>query len=269
MFSVLMSLYHKESVTNLIECFESLKAQTMKPNEIVLVVDGPISEELDITVKSYVVELNIKLIRLKENVGLGMALNQGLKHCNYDIIARMDTDDICTSNRFENQIYKFHKDEELALLGSAIIEFDEGNNERYKILPRTQEEIKEYCLWKNPFNHMTVVFRKNKVNSVGGYEHHFFMEDYNLWIRMISKGLKVENSDEILVRARVGKDMLKKRRGIKYIHSEWKLFRLKYKLLNISLISASYIFLLRVISRLVPLTILKSIYDNDRKSTVK
>ncbi|EMK5833536.1 glycosyltransferase, partial [Citrobacter sedlakii] len=123
-FSVLMSLYIREKAENLHHCLQSLYNQTLHADEIVLVYDGPISEDLENVVNHWMTYLPINIVKLKENVGLGQALNCGLAQCKHDIVARMDTDDICHSDRFMKQIDFLSNNKDVAILGSYIEEFD-------------------------------------------------------------------------------------------------------------------------------------------------
>jgi len=265
MFSVLMSLYYKENKKNLDECLLSLEKQTLTPSEIIIVYDGPIPNELNKIVEKYKETLNIIVVFIESNIGLGLALNTGLEYCNYEIVARMDTDDICEPSRFEYQIPYF-KDNNLDLLGSSVIEFnDRTNKTREKKLPLNSNEIFKYSLFKNPFNHMSVVFRKTSVKKVGGYKHHLYMEDYNLWLRMISNKYKVENSSLNLLRVRVNDDMILRRKGFLYIKSEYILFKLKNNLFPGNKILNLIFFITRVSTRILPTQLLKKIYDFDRR----
>ncbi|WP_241618939.1 glycosyltransferase, partial [Rosenbergiella epipactidis] len=187
-FSVLMSLYKNEKSEYLSSCLESLANQTVKPTEIIVVIDGPISEELYKVIKDFKYILPIIIKPLDKNVGLGKALNYGLGFCNYNYIARMDTDDICLPERFEKQLEYMISNPKVSLLGSSIIEFDK-NYEREKNLPVDNVDIIKFAKWKNPFNHMSVFFKKEDVIKLGGYKHHLYMEDYNLWLRIIDAGL--------------------------------------------------------------------------------
>ncbi|MFP9429319.1 glycosyltransferase [Enterobacter sp. LM3] len=265
-FSVLMSLYYKEDPVYLDSCFASLANQSLLPTEIVCVFDGPLNADLENVVLKWSEKLNVNIVRLPVNVGLGNALNKGLAHCSFDIVARMDSDDICLPERFQKQIPLFFSDKDLILLGSGIDEFEvcENTIKSVRKVPLSQAEIRESCKIKNPFNHMTVVFRKNKILSLGGYQHHFLMEDYNLWLRVIAKGYKVENVDSSLVKARVGNGMVGRRKGIKYIKSEWELFMLKKKLGFQSFIPGICVFLMRSVPRLLPKTMLSMLYNISR-----
>ncbi|HHA1915566.1 TPA: glycosyltransferase [Enterobacter asburiae] len=265
-FSVLMSLYHKEEPVFLDTCFASLANQLLSPTEIVCVFDGPLNAGLENVVFKWSEKMNINIVRLPVNVGLGNALNKGLAHCSYDIVARMDSDDICLPERFQKQIPLFFSDNDLILLGSGIDEFEVCENKVKSIrkVPLSEAEIRECCKIKNPFNHMTVVFRKKEILSLGGYQHHFLMEDYNLWLRVIAKGYKVGNIDCSLVKARVGNGMVGRRKGVKYIKSEWELFILKKNLGLHSFFSGLCIFLMRSIPRLLPVTMLSMLYNISR-----
>lgn len=261
-----MSLYDKELPGNLHECLYSIYRQTLKPTEIICVFDGPIKKTLLDVISQWQKELNIIVVKLDENVGLGSALNIGLKQCNYDIVARMDTDDICEQRRFEIQIPYFVKNKSICLLGGQIAEFS-GNISDVsgkRLVPLTYEDIKTFAKKKNPFNHMTVVYRRHIIESVGGYKEHYFMEDYNLWLRVISSGYYFENLNEILVFARGGDNMVARRRGGKYIRSEFQLAILKYKL-NIQSFPMSFLwFVLRSIARILPVNFLSKIYKLNR-----
>ena len=266
-FSVLISLYHKETPQFLIECLESLKNQTLPATEIVMVYDGAITTELGEVVTQFITILPIKIVRLPQNVGLGKALNEGLKHCSYNWVFRMDSDDICLPERFAKQVDFITQHPNVVLLSGYIAEFEEDKNTilSYRKVPIGNEKIKKYALSRSPFNHVTVAFRKNIIEEVGGYQHHLFLEDYNLWLRVIAKGYEVGNLDETLVLVRAGDSMISRRRGKEYIKGEWKLFNLKRKLKLQNIFSGFFTFLLRVIPRILPTKTLKTIYKFLRK----
>ncbi len=267
-FSVLMSLYNKENPVYLKACLQSLSTQNLMPTEVVIVFDGPINDELEKIIYEFMPSLKIIIVKLEKNVGLGEALNSGLSHCSFDLVARMDTDDICLPNRFELQVSEFIHDPELVLLGSYISEFSGpvDNIISNREVPTSSFDIMEYSKIKNPFNHMTVIFRKAVIASVGGYKHHPFMEDYNLWLRVICSNYSTKNIPLPLVLARVGKEMLKRRSGLNYIRSEYQLALLKHELKLQNFLNAVITFLLRSIPRILPLRILSGIYNFDRKS---
>ena len=244
---------------------ESLQNQTLCASEIILVKDGPVSKQIDKVIASFDGLLPIKVIEIKENVGLGIALKIGLSKCSNEIIARFDSDDINRLNRFELQIKEINSDFSLDLVAGHISEFRSKKNDINSVRKSALnlKQFKRTIVWKNPINHVTVMFKKSLVNNVGGYQNHLFMEDYNLWIRMLSSiKIKFIGIDKVLVDVRVGeKSMFKRRRGLQYIKSEFQLFSLKLKYLNTNYIIILLTFFLRIIPRLMPVFIIKVIYS--------
>ncbi|MCJ0829561.1 glycosyltransferase [Acinetobacter sp. NIPH1876] len=266
-FSILLSLYHKEKVEYLEKCFESIwDQQTLKPTEIVLVLDGPIGEGLTKSVEHWQQKLGniLKIVTLAENVGLGKALNEGLKHCTNEWVFRMDTDDICTPDRFSKQVAFIQENPDVVLFGGQILEFNQDVSDAHvlKAVPENHNEIKAFAQNRCPFNHMTVAYRHDVITVLGAYQHHLFMEDYNLWLRVIGAGYKVANLPDVILFARVGNGMHARRKGLEYIKSEKKLLDLKKELKLQDPIHANIVFLLRSVFRLLPSTMLGKIYNN-------
>lgn len=219
-FSVLMSLYAKEKPEYLVECLKSVMSQTVLPSEIVIVKDGPLTEELEKTLDNFV-KVNPSLfvfVPLEKNVGLGLALREGVTHCKNDLIARMDTDDIAREDRFSIQLAEFEKDPDLDICGSHIIEFegDVVNEVAKRTVPLLDKDIKKYQKRRDGFNHMTVMYKKEAVLKAGNYQSCMLMEDSLLWVNMFMSGAKAMNVDDYLVYARVGKDMFERRGGLAY-----------------------------------------------------
>lgn len=266
-FSILMSAYYKDNSLDLDKCFFSLwDDQTLKPSEIILVKDGFLSDELENVIPIWKEKLGKRLIviALKENIGLGKALNEGLKHCSYDWVFRMDTDDICTPDRFQKQVEFIQNNPDVVLFGGQIQEFGSELNDLHKIrsVPTSDVEIRKSIGKRNPFNHMTVAYRKDVIMQLGGYKHHLFMEDYNLWLRVIGAGYKVANLPDVLLYARIGNGMHARRRGWQYIKSEKQLLDLKLKLKLQSLLSAWTLFGIRSIFRLLPTQLVGVLYNS-------
>ena len=222
--SVLMSVYVKENPTFLRDAINSIQNQTLKPSELVLVEDGPLTPELYQVLDQVEAESDIPVKRcpLEENQGLGLALRQGVLQCQYDIIARMDTDDIAVPDRFEKQVQLMEKDN-LDLLGGHIAEFIDNPDEivSYRRVPTQHADIVAYQRMRSAFNHMTVMFKKNMVLKAGNYEDGLYMEDDLLWLNMIAAGAKTGNLDQILCKVRVGAGMFERRGGPRYL----KLYR--------------------------------------------
>ena len=223
-FSVLMSVYIKENPIFLKDAIKSIQNQTMKPSEIILVEDGPLTPELYQVLDQVESESEIPVKRcpLEENQGLGLALRYGVLQCQYDIIARMDTDDIAVVDRFEQQIHLMEQ-EKLDLLGGHIAEFIDNPEEiaSYRRVPTQHADIVAYQRMRSAFNHMTVMFKKDMVLKAGNYEDGLYMEDDLLWLNMIAVGARTGNVDQILCRVRVGAGMFERRGGLRYL----KLYR--------------------------------------------
>lgn len=220
-FSVLMSLYEKESHIFFEQCLESLERQTLFPAEIVIVEDGPITSDLQKVLDFWRVRLPIVSLRLPKNVGLGRALNQGLNVCKYDIVARMDTDDICHPLRFEKQISTL-KVIDVDICGSWVSEFETSCEivTAFRRPPENHSEIVASSRLRNPLNHPSVMYRKSAVLNVGGYDDVLFFEDYHLWLKLIDRGYKFYNIQEPLVAMRAGIGQLSRRGGLNYARLE-------------------------------------------------
>ncbi|MDE6691254.1 MAG: glycosyltransferase [Clostridia bacterium] len=219
-FSVLFSVYFKEKPEFFDKALESVYNQTVKADEWVIVKDGPISQELQDVIEKYknYDGVVIKEVPLEENKGLGVALSYGVPECSYELIARMDTDDIAVPERFACQLAEFADDPELDLCGGQIIEFETDENQPVaeRRVPLTHEEIVQYQKKRSAFNHMTVMFKKSKVLEAGNYKNCPLMEDDMLWVDMILSGAKCKNVDKYLCRVRTNRDMIARRGGLKY-----------------------------------------------------
>lgn len=212
-YSVLMSLYKKEHPEYLRLALDSMINQTAKPDEIVLVEDGPLTDELYAVVEEYRQYLHIVIN--EKNLGLGLALNEGLKVCKNDLVARMDTDDISKHDRCEKQLKRFKEQPELAIVGSHIDEFvgDPSNVISQRRVPLDLESIFEYAKKRSAFNHPAVMYRKNAVLAEGGYSDLKRNQDVDLFGRMIFKGYKAENIDEALLWFRSSDELAARRKS--------------------------------------------------------
>lgn len=254
-FSVLFSLYYKENPTFLRESLNSIFTQAILPSEIILVKDGPLTDELDSIIKEYECKyLILRTISLKTNQGLGKALNEGLKHCSYDLVARMDTDDIAKPERFEKQVKIFQKHPEVDVVGSWIDEFEGDISHVISVrrLPECHEEILSFAKKRNPINHPVVMFRKKAVLAAGGYQHFPLFEDYYLWVRMLMNGAKFYNVQEGLLYFRSSPDMFKRRGGLKYVGTEvrFQIFLLRSHFISFPRYVQNVV--IRVMTRIMP-----------------
>lgn len=227
-YSVLMSVYYKEKPEYLKESMQSIYDQTAAADDFVLVCDGPLTEDLDLVIEQMQVLFRgrLQVIRLKENGGLGNALNKGMSYCRHSLIARMDSDDIARPDRCERQLRIFRQNPKIDIVSGIVEEFEEDPNQvvSRRVPPETNKDIIRYAKKRNPFNHPCVMYRKEKVEAAGGYQDFYLLEDYYLWIRMILNHSRGYNIQKPLLWMRVGNGMYKRRSGWKYAVSQRRLF---------------------------------------------
>lgn len=268
-YSVLMSLYKNESPLYLSLSLESILKQSVPPKEIILVVDGPISDDLKAILAQF--QESLHLIQLNENHGLGYALAIGLKKCTSQLVIRMDTDDISLSDRAEIQLRYFQDHPETSVVGGNILEFENSVDDQEKNLkkvPQNDEAIRHFARKRNPMNHVTVMFRKQDVLAAGNYQTFLGFEDYYLWVRMMKKRYKFANVNQVLVYVRTNSKFVNRRRGFKYLKKE--LGFQKY-LLNVHFITKQDYFKnvsIRCILRFLPSSILKLVYQKVARTKV-
>lgn len=258
-----MCVYGKDDPKHFDVAVQSIVDQTVKPTEIVLTVDGPIPDSLEDVITKYQTTLNnsntdFKIIRLKKNMGHGEARRICFDNCSYSLIALMDADDISVPDRFEKQLKYFESNSRVSVVGGNITEFisqdnpvDISNTAGCRIVPEKDEDIKEYMKKRCPMNQVTVMFKKNDVNEVGGYIDWYCEEDYYLWIRLALAEKEFGNISDNLVNVRVGNEMYQRRGGIKYYKSEAKLqkYMLEKKIIGVGryIVNVSERFILQVL----------------------
>ncbi|SMF75332.1 glycosyltransferase [Pseudobacteriovorax antillogorgiicola] len=270
-FTVLLPVYALDHPERLSVCLESITRQVPKPQEIVIVIDGPIGGKLKQVIHDYAYKKNLEIafrIILNEiNLGLGRSLSKGVLECSNDLIARMDADDEVVDGRFTRQTMEFEANPDLVLVGGHICEVEDTmhKNSTEQCVRRGilgVERIRNQAPFRNPFNHMTVMFRKSAVLKVGNYRPVPCFEDYYLWMRMLKAGYHMDNIDSILVRATIGNGMIKRRSGFDYVVNEIKFFK---RLLEENLISSSTymkIVAVRLPLRLLPERLLRFVYQD-------
>ena len=261
-YDFLGSIYKNTKTNELAETFESIKNQTHQPKNIFLVFDGYVKKDVSDLVKDYKKTLPIKIIFIKKNVGLGVALKKGLLQCKSNIVLRFDTDDINLKRRAELIVRELEKGD-FDIVGSNVYEFDHDPEVwlSKKKMPLTHKSIVRSLMFRNPINHPSVGFlRKSILKLNGGYRHFPLYEDYDLWIRAFFSGLKFRNINQELVALRIT-DQRVRRRGLKLVYSE---LRLLFTFLNYSILHG-LIFLpscfLRIIFALMPLKIINILYE--------
>jgi glycosyltransferase involved in cell wall biosynthesis len=227
-FSLLMSVWGGDDPGFLDAAFRSaVHDQTRRPDDVVLVQDGPVPPALAKVIGELMESSPVPttLLALDANVGLGVALDQGMSACAHDIVARMDADDIALPHRFAVQVPLVEQG--IDLLGSSLLEFGDDPTDVVgrRVPPIDPETIVRYARFHQPFNHPTVVYRRSAVEAAGGYRHLALMEDYLLFAKMIGQGARVGNVAEPLVLYRVGAGAYARRGGVRLLKSEWRLQR--------------------------------------------
>lgn len=236
-FSVLMSVYFKDRPDWLRAALESVVSQSALPNEIVLVKDGPLTQELNEVIDEYSSKYPIfNIVSNDKNLGLGKSLRRGVKECSCDIVARMDSDDICLPERFEKQLRSLKANPEIDIVGGQMTEFigSPDNIIGTRVVPLDNTSIYEYMKGRCGLNHVTVMFRKESVLKAGNYQDWFWNEDYYLWVRMMITGCHFANLPDVLVNVRCGPEQYSRRGGIQYFESNKGIQKLllEHKLTN-------------------------------------
>lgn len=252
-FSVLLSVYYREQSSFVRLSLDSIFNQTVKPAEVILVEDGPLTPELYSVIDEYSRKYaELKIVKLPKNCGLGSALNEGLKHCSYDLVARMDTDDICKPHRFESQLRLFDEHPEIDVCSSWVDEFinNTDNVVARRKIPEWNNDIVRYAKCRCPINHPAVMYRRSKVIAVGGYQG--FPEDVYLWVKLMLSGAVFYNIQESLIFFRTSNDMYRRRGGWKYAKDEIKAQWNFYKLGFLTFFEFTKSVLIRCVVRLMP-----------------
>lgn len=217
--SLLLSIYIKNTTEELNRCFESIKNQKYCPDEIVLIIDGPIEESVFFDIKKWVKLLPVKIYNLDSNMGLAYALNYGMKLCTNDWVFRMDIDDVCAKDRFLKQVKIINSNPDIDILGGNILCFESFPDFfSGRTVPTNFNKIQSFMKFRNPINHPSVFFNKKKILEIGGYPNARLGQDYLLWINAIINGLKIENTQDVLVYMQVDKNSYSRRglRNLKY-----------------------------------------------------
>ena len=229
-YSVLMSVYKNDSPEFLALALKSVyDDQTRKPDEIVVVFDGPLTDSLYDVLNGFREgkEDIIKYYHQEVNKGLGEALRIGSELCTGDYILRMDSDDISDPYRFEKQIEYVESHPDIDVVGTDIAEFNQSideENKRVRKCPEKHDDIVQMGKKRNPMNHVSVCMKKSALVKAGGYKTLLLLEDYYLWLNMIAAGCRLANINESLVYVRVGNGFDSKR-GSKERITGWKVLQ--------------------------------------------
>ena len=226
--SLLLPVWAGDRPEFLAEAFRSsVDEQTRRPDQVVIVRDGPVPAALTERIAELAAgsPVPVDVVELEQNVGLGPALDAGLAACRYDVVARMDADDISLPHRFAVQLPVIESG--VDVVGSGLVEFADDPEETgaLRTVPTDPDEIRRRARFATPFNHPTVVYRRSLVTGVGGYSDFAKMEDYLLWAKLILAGARVANVAEPLVKYRVGAGAYARRGGLALLRAELGLQR--------------------------------------------
>ncbi len=270
--SVLMSVYHRVEPDQLKQSLASLKWQTRPADQVVIVIDGPIPDELHTQLTAFAqhekANFTVKLVPLQANAGLTNALNQGLQHCDGEWIFRMDADDLSMPNRFATQLDFLEQHPEIDVLGSALYEFtsDPSHPNRIKPVRAQHEQISKGFALRNPINHPTVCLRKSLLESEGGYPDLPLLEDYYLWAKLLKRGAKFHNLTVPLYLFRFDRGTLERRRGLDNFKNETWLRGWMHQQGLITLSDRYLANLLQLILRFVPPSIQDWLWRSSREN---
>lgn len=261
--SVLMAVYHKDSPQHFAASLDSLRPFSDQLDSIVIVADGPLTEQLESVIVERVPSLCIDLVRLSASKGLGEALNTGLSHSKSDFLLRMDSDDLCRPERLDVLLRCLSEDPYLDVIGSYIAEFDENPSHSLAIrqVPLTHEKIAKLMRVRCAMNHVTCLLRRDAVLNVGGYQGgRDFAEDWWLWARLLRNDARFANINEILVDVRVGNGFIERRRGFGMLKQDLRLMRM---MLGIGFIQWHHIIIvlpIKLLQRFLPSRLLSLVY---------
>lgn len=225
-FSVLMTTYNGENSDFLSASLKSiLIEQTVIPGQLVLVVDGPVSDSLNNVIIRYKEQFPdiMEVVYLPENIGQSKASAAGMEYVKHDIFARMDSDDICVCDRFEREFDLLSKNEDIDVVGGWIEEFETDPDipSDLRVVPEKHEDIVKMFRKRMPLNNVTVMMRKEALVEAGGYGRDTVNEDYSVYAHMWVNGATFYNIQDVLCRVRIGNNMVGRRQDFR-IYKDWR-----------------------------------------------
>lgn len=265
-YSVLMSVYAKDHPDYLRLAIESMLNQTVKPEQYVIVEDGPLTVELNEVIDGYKETQSelFTVVKISQNKGLSNALNVGLKECRNELIARMDADDISLPKRCEKELSFFRQYLQLDICGCNIAEFYDNPDEiqAYRIVPAKYEDIKKFLRKRTPFNHPTVMYKKSRVLESGGYSTDILRkQDYDLFSRMITNGSYVRNVEEVLFLFRANENNYARRKSKATLKNAFRVYWRHYKRGGCSLIDFTIMLGGEILFFCMPIKVMKLLSD--------
>ncbi|MGK0545750.1 glycosyltransferase [Halomonas cupida] len=262
--SVLMTTYRGDNSSFLSDAIASVWCNQLdRPSQIVVVKDGLLSKDLDDVILYWEEKLCgvLTVVSLPENIGLAKALNEGLRYCRYDLVARMDSDDVALPNRFQKQFWFMSKHSEIVASSAWVAEYSEDMSACHAVrkVPEAHCDIMKFCKTRSPMNHPAVIFRKNVVQDLGGYPSFRKSQDLALWSKLIVSGHKLANIPEVLLRMRTG-DEFYTRRGMKHFFQELRVIKYQKSIGLINSYELCISVSIRFVARVLPSFLRKLMY---------
>lgn len=225
-YEVLLPLAPWEPPAIVAAALASLERQSLPPRRLVLSCDGPPPPALRAVLAAC--PLPQLLLEGPGGEGVGPVLARGLLACESELVVRADADDLSAPSRCCRQVEWMLAEPDLAVTSAPIEEFrsEEANRTLcLRTVPCGAERVRRLAGWRNPLNHPAVILRRSRVLAVGNYRACDGFEDYDLWLRLLRSGARLDNLAEPLVRARVGPAHLARRRGWAYARREAAFYR--------------------------------------------
>lgn len=225
-YSVLMTVYAGDDPDEFQTALDSCLDQTYPPAQLLVVADGPLTDQLDAVLTRYEADhpTTIEPLRLPKNRGRGQAARTGLEQCSQDLVGIMSADDISVYDRFERQVSYLESNPSIDVVGGYVAEFSENPDEvrTVRTAPTDPSEIDKLARFRSPMNEVTVMFRREAVLAAGNYRSLDRMEDYDLWVRLLLNDATLANFPEVLVKMRAGEAMYERRGGLEYAREEFR-----------------------------------------------
>lgn len=261
--SAVMSVYKNDSPVFFQQAIDSVLKQTLQPKEFIIVVDGPVGNDLNDVIALAELHPYVKIVRLEQNCGAGAARKIAIRECTTEFVALMDADDICIEDRFEIQMHEFN-DENIGVVGGRIEEFkiEPGDLGIIRDNPTTPEEIYSFGKWRNPINHVTLMYRMSHYNLVGGYSNVRHIEDWELISRFLVNQVSILNIPKTLVHVRSSNAMVVRRRKWPKFFGRMAVFWVMYRNKYFGLHNYLGNVLIFVVLRLLPAWITANLYKN-------
>jgi len=223
-YSVMQTVYAGDEPSELDAGIRSVLTQSHPPSELLIVADGPLTDELSAIIDRHRAASPsvVTLLELSENRGRGAAARAGIDNCTFEFVGIMSADDICVPTRFERQLSVLTANPAIDVVGGHVAEFvdDPDDPQTVRRVPTDPAAIERMAKFRSPMNEVTVTFRRDAVLAAGNYRPVGRMEDYDLWVRLLQDGATLANLDAVLVKMRAGEDLFARRGGIEYASEE-------------------------------------------------